>query len=161
VSDPDWLVQAKAEGRVSLDRKANPAALPGIEPCEPGATFEAVLPFPPSINHLWRHRIVTPRNGKPFVGVYTDAEGKAFMEEVALRCGRPAPLLGPLSVSVTFYPPDLRGMDLDNRLKALFDALAKSGAYVNDSQIKEIHAAFGPLCRPDGKTVIRIVPLAA
>ena len=48
------------------------------------------------------------------------------------------PLRGPIAVTVRWYRSRKAG-DLDNRLKALFDAL-EDVAFTNDNQVTEIHA---------------------
>lgn len=159
MADPDWLTRAKAEGRVSLDRKANPAALPGIEPCEPGTVFEAVFPYPPTLNTYWRHMIMPGGPGrKPWIKVYISKEGEAFKEEVIRLVGRVKPMYGPLSVSITYNPPDKRARDIDNLQKALLDSMQTAGVYKNDSQFREVFLTFGPVVH-GGRTTVRIVPL--
>jgi crossover junction endodeoxyribonuclease RusA len=90
------------------------------------------LPYPPSINKYWRHvgfRTLISREGRRF--------RKHVIEILAsLGC---KPLQGPLAVKVEVYPPDNRRRDLDNILKALFDALGHGKAYYDDSQIVELH----------------------
>lgn len=43
-----------------------------------------------------------------------------------------------LCIAIDAYPPDRRQRDLDNLLKAIFDALKYSGVYDDDSQIDDI-----------------------
>ena len=88
-----------------------------------------ILPYPPSVNHYWRHN-----KGKFYI---SDA-GKAFRKSVwAVVCQsrERKTLIGPLRVSVSFYPPDFRKRDIDNPGKALLDALQHAGVYGDDSQI--------------------------
>lgn len=88
-----------------------------------------VLPWPPSINHYWRHT----RNGH-----YISQEGKAYRELVCLACAQQDIRFGPherLMVSIEAYPPDRRRRDLDNVLKSLLDSLQCAGVYDDDSQI--------------------------
>lgn len=49
-----------------------------------------------------------------------------------------SPLDGRLSVTVLAIMPDRRRRDLDNILKALFDALTHAGVWLDDEQIDEI-----------------------
>jgi Holliday junction resolvase RusA-like endonuclease len=93
--------------------------------------MELELPYPPSVNHLWRrfrNRTVLSR------------EGRDYRRDVrlALAAGRVTPLLGPLAVSIDVNPPDRRRRDLDNLHKALLDALGRGGAYFDDSQIDRL-----------------------
>jgi len=106
------------------------------------------LPYPPSVNHYWRH--VGPR-------VLISRHGREFQEKVRLILAalRLRPLAGPLNVSVNVYPPDHRRRDLDNIQKALFDALQRGGLYEDDSQIvKLVLEKLEPV--PNGKTVVSV-----
>jgi len=91
------------------------------------------LPYPPSVNHYWRH-----------VGSVTkiSRKGRAYREKVCsiLSAVGAEPIPGPLAVDVQAFPPDRRKHDLDNILKALFDALEKGGAYHDDNQIMKLTA---------------------
>ena len=92
------------------------------------------LPTPPSANRYWR----TTRAGRR---PYLSEEAKAYkvaVRAVARSCGLPGPFLGKVAVSF-LWTRAIRSGDLDNRKKVLFDAL-QGIAYVNDSQIVEIHA---------------------
>ena len=90
------------------------------------------LPYPPSVNHYWRH--VGPR-------VLISRQGREYREFVRpiLAAIRREPLTGPLAVLMHIYPPDRRRRDLDNTQKALLDSLQAAGLYVDDSQIVDLH----------------------
>lgn len=110
--------------------------------------IELTLPYPPSINHYWRH--VGPR-------VLISRHGRQFRERVCEILARSGfqPLVGPLVLSVDVYPPDNRRRDLDNLQKALLDALQHGGLYADDSQIvKLVLEKREPFI--NGKTIIRI-----
>jgi crossover junction endodeoxyribonuclease RusA len=95
-----------------------------------GATL--VLPYPPSVNHYWRHvgpRVLLSRQGR----VYRDAVTLAVYQQGAPR------LTGRLSLTLLVRCPDRRARDLDNMLKATLDALAYAGVYASDSQIDRLH----------------------
>ena len=62
---------------------------------------------------------------------------------------------GRLAVRVTVCPPDHRRRDIDNVQKALLDALAKGGAYRDDSQIDRLEVERGPVT-PGGKVLVEI-----
>lgn len=101
----------------------------------PPTRIELVLPYPPSLNRLYR----TVRN-RPILS----AEGRAYKKLVAtkMQISRIRPLAGPLCVEVFAYRPRAAG-DIDNVLKALLDALNGHGAHgpwEDDSQIVELHA---------------------
>lgn len=89
------------------------------------------LPYPPSVNHYWRHfrgRTVISR------------EGLTFRTNVcALLAGgngpRKPPSGGRIALAMDAFPPDRRRRDLDNIQKAVLDALQHAGVYEDDNQI--------------------------
>ena len=100
--------------------------------------FEVELPWPPSINHYWRHvgyRTLISREGRKF-------RDRVVAILVAKRC---VPLRGPLTMELAVHPPDQRRRDIDNLFKSILDALQHGGAYVDDSQIIDLHARK---CKP-------------
>lgn len=87
------------------------------------------LPLPPSINHYW---------GQSGHRRYVSKTGVAFKEAVSNYVAEyNVPKLGNarLEFQVTLYPRDRRKQDIDNRIKALWDALAEAGVFDNDEQI--------------------------
>ena len=110
--------------------------------------LEFELPYPPSVNHYWRR-----------VGARTliSRGGREFRQTVCsiLAADRFEPLIGPLAVDVTVYPPDRRRRDVDNVQKALLDALQHGGAYADDSQIVRLSIEKGSPIK-GGKTIVRI-----
>jgi crossover junction endodeoxyribonuclease RusA len=111
--------------------------------------MEVELPFPPSVNHLWRR-----------VGYRTliSREGRRFRRRVVaiLEAMRVRPLAGKLAIQVEVHPPDRRRRDLDNVLKALLDALEHGGAYTDDAQIVEIHIWKCAAAAPYGKVRVML-----
>ena len=88
------------------------------------------LPKPPTINHYYGQA----RNGRRFIKPEGEIYRKEVIKEVDMAgCNR---LYGDLFFQVCYYPPDKRKRDLDNILKALQDAITKSGLIEDDSQIK-------------------------
>ena len=92
------------------------------------------LPYPPSINHYWRHfrgRTVISRGGR------------AFRDNVCslLAAGsgngpRKPPAGGRIALAMDAFPPDRRRRDLDNIQKPLLDALQHAGIYFDDHQVE-------------------------
>ena len=88
------------------------------------------LPYPPSINHYWRH----------FRGhTVISREGRAFRQNVCALLGgggpRKPPSGGRIALCMDAFPPDRRRRDLDNLQKPALDALEHAGIYEDDSQI--------------------------
>ena len=90
------------------------------------------LPYPPSINHYWRH--VGPRT-------LISREGRTFRTNVCALLGgggppiRKPPVGGRIALCMDAFPPDRRRRDLDNIQKPLLDALQHAGVYEDDSQV--------------------------
>jgi crossover junction endodeoxyribonuclease RusA len=111
---------------------------------------EIELPFPPSVNHLWRrvgNRTIVSRGGRAFCRAV----------HAALIAQGVRPMIGRLVVTIDVCPPDNRRRDLDNVMKALLDALQHGGAYHDDGQIDELHIRRG-VCVPGGRVHVRIEP---
>jgi Holliday junction resolvase RusA-like endonuclease len=107
------------------------------------------LPFPPSVNHLWRrvgHRTVLSRSGRTF-----HRSVRVILVQMGVQ-----PIAGRLAVAIDLHPPDRRRRDLDNALKALLDALQNGGAYHDDAQIDDLHIRRGD-CVPGGRVYVRLV----
>jgi crossover junction endodeoxyribonuclease RusA len=99
------------------------------------------LPYPPTINHYWRH-----------VGrkVLISAGGRAFRQNVLAEVvhshgNARFAAADRLAVAITVAPPDRRKRDLDNLLKPLLDALEKAGIYANDAQIDDLFISRLPV----------------
>lgn len=122
------------------------------------------LPYPPSVNHIWRHVVI-----RGVVRTLLSAEGRKY--RVAAREGITGePLTGRLAVRVIVYPPDRRKRDLDNVLKSL-DALSQEinkktgkvvfpGVWLDDSQIDILHVVRGPVHREGGYVRVHVREIA-
>jgi crossover junction endodeoxyribonuclease RusA len=111
---------------------------------EPMRKYEYQLPYPPSVNHTWRHK------GGQF---YVSPKTKTYRADVLAAVwsqGKPPQLECPLTVHLYVTPPDKRVRDLDNIFKVVLDALAKAGVYVDDSQIVELKAKREAVTKPGG-----------
>ena len=101
--------------------------------------IELILPWAPSVNSYYvktrTHMRISPK-------------GQNFREDVLQALSQQAPdVFLPadqrLFVEITLHVPDKRKRDLDNYLKALFDALTKAGLWEDDSQIDQLHIYRG------------------
>jgi len=90
------------------------------------------LPWPPSVNNYYRR---TTR------GVFISKNGRVFRANVRIACleqGGCKHLTGQLQMEINLYPPTRRVQDIDNLLKALWDAMEHAGVYENDKQIRRL-----------------------
>lgn len=109
------------------------------------------LPWPPTVNTMWR----SIGRGRTILG----EKGRIYRTEVAARVltsiGRPM-LDCPLSVAIAAYPPDNRRRDLDNLFKSCLDSLAHAGVYADDYQIQRLSIERREVAKP-GRLVVEIV----
>lgn len=114
--------------------------------------MQIALPYPPSINHYWRHcrgRVVIGKRGRTF---RSDVLGQ-------LRVDGREPINDRIAVCLDAYPPDLRRRDLDNIQKPVLDALEHAHVYRDDSQIDLLITRRMQPQRPEGRIDVRIQPL--
>lgn len=104
-------------------------------------TLKLVLPYPPSVNTIYQH---TAKSGR--VVKFKTAEHKRYLGAVgnAVRVAGlrdplvdALPFLGDVKLTVRLFRPRAVG-DLDNRIKALQDAL-NGVAWRDDEQVCELH----------------------
>lgn len=99
--------------------------------------IEITLPFPPSVNRLWR--------AKKGGGVYRSAEyvnwAKAAAWEIASQV-KAKSIQGPYKLTMEAVAPDKRRRDLDNLFKAVSDSLVAAQVVESDHLCREIHARW-------------------
>lgn len=112
-----------------------------------GQTLQLTLPWPPSVNRYWRS---VPMGRGRGVRVLISREGRAFRTDAIARLAglRPrGPLRGRLDVRIQLCAPTRRALDIDNRLKALLDAMQHAGVYRDDGQIDRLLIERGAVTR--------------
>ena len=90
------------------------------------------LPLPPTINHYYGQsgkRKFISEAGKKF---------RAKVQEIVALAGHKT-IEGRVSLYVAIHPATKRKQDLDNRAKALQDALTHAGVWLDDEQIDVLH----------------------
>ncbi|MEL6499751.1 MAG: RusA family crossover junction endodeoxyribonuclease [Planctomycetota bacterium] len=110
-------------------------------------TVQLTLPWPPSVNQYWRS---VPMGRGRGVRVLISREGRAFRRDAVARLARfrrQGPLCGRLDVRVELCAPTRRALDIDNRLKALLDAMQHAGVYRDDGLIDRLLVERGPVTR--------------
>lgn len=108
-------------------------------------TRHLTMPWPPSVNRIWRAvggRVILSKAARTY---------KARAARL-LPTGRvPAPLTGRLLVWLTMHPPDKltrsgKPWDIANREKLLCDALTHQRVWLDDSQIDALVILRGEPC---------------
>lgn len=117
------------------------------------------LPFPPSVNHYWRHISKGEHAGR----VLISKDGRAYRnlcvaKVIEQRVPRHT-LTGKLAVAIEVYPPDRRRRDLDNLLKGSLDALKHCGVIEDDGDIDDLHVKRGP-AEPGGLLLVTMREIA-
>lgn len=105
------------------------------------------LPLPPSVNSyrtIFRGRMGISKAGRQFKEQVSD-----YVAEYRV------PKLGNarLEMKVIIYPRDRRKQDIDNRIKALWDALGDAGVFDDDEQIDILHIERGEIKKGGGVLV--------
>jgi crossover junction endodeoxyribonuclease RusA len=101
-----------------------------------------VLPWPPSVNRIWRAilgRVVLSESARNYVPKLINK----------LPTGPVDPLRGRLFVTMLMRPPlklKNRAMDIANREKLVCDCLTKQRVWLDDSQIDMMLIARGAPC---------------
>lgn len=112
-----------------------------------------VLPWPPSVNRLWRH-VQIGRSVRTIVS----QEGREYKVAVWTACleqGAPKGIQGKVALKIKLEPPDKRKRDIDNCCKALLDALTYSGVWIDDSQVDDLHIYRADVV-PNGRVTVEI-----
>ena len=123
------------------------------------------LPFPPSVNHYWRHVVLPIGNGRKGHRVQTliSATGRkykiAVLKSVIAQRAEYG-IQNPVCVHVVFYPPNRCRRDVDNYAKALLDGIVGAGVLADDSLIRDLRLVWGDVA-PGGKAVVTIRPMPA
>ena len=118
------------------------------------------LPYPPSINHYWRHfrgRTVISRGGRTF------RDNVCSLLAAGSGNGpRKPPMGGRIALAMDAFPPDRRRRDIDNLIKSTADSLQHANIYMDDEQIDLLVARRREVV-PGGRLDVRIeeFPLTA
>ena len=112
-----------------------------------------VLPWPPSVNHYWRH-VVIGRSVRTLIS----AEGRAYKTIVEKACREqeaPIQLRQKLAVEIRLEPPDRRKRDIDNSVKAILDSLTSARVWGDDFQVDDLHV-YRTKCVKNGRVTVEI-----
>ena len=106
------------------------------------------LPLPPTVNTyrtIFRNRMGVSKEGREF---------KLKVQDYVIEHNVPKMGQKRLQMQVTLYPRDRRKQDIDNRIKALWDALADAGVFDNDEQIDILIVQRGEIRKGGGCLVM-------
>ena len=104
---------------------------------ERGLTIKITIPYPPSVNRIWR------TNGKGTT--YSSPAYKAWQKEAQwaiIGQTRGRKIIGPYHLTINAVRPDKRRRDIGNLEKALSDALVNSGFIEDDCNCEQILARW-------------------
>lgn len=109
------------------------------------------MPWPPSTNSIWRNvgsKTVLSKTARAY---RNKARGELLAQGMANK-----KLSGRVAMRVTLYPGDNRAFDIDNKLKALLDALTYSKVWLDDGQVDQILVMRSKERRKGGEAVVEI-----
>lgn len=106
------------------------------------------LPWPPTTNNLYRTAVMSDETGTVIRRVSTAVAisyRKAVGDQVLIACIPRHTLEGKrVAVSITLFAEIKTGSyDIDNRVKAVLDALQANGVLANDSQVDKLEVTRG------------------
>lgn len=69
----------------------------------------------------------------------------------------------PVTITLTYYLPDMRLRDIDNYSKAVIDKMVNDGVLMDDNFkiIQEITARFGGIDKGNARVICHVQPLTA
>jgi crossover junction endodeoxyribonuclease RusA len=106
------------------------------------------LPLPPSVNSyrtIFRGRMGISKAGREF---------KEQVQDYVVEYRVPKLGSARLEMKVVIYPRDRRKQDIDNRIKALWDALGDAGVFDDDEQIDVLMIERGEIKKGGGVLVM-------
>jgi crossover junction endodeoxyribonuclease RusA len=106
------------------------------------------LPLPPSVNSyrtIFRNRMGISKAGREFKSQVSDY----VVEYKVPKLGKAR-----LEMKIVLYPRDKRKQDIDNRIKALWDALGDAGVFDDDEQIDVLVIERGEIKKGGGCLVL-------
>jgi crossover junction endodeoxyribonuclease RusA len=124
-------------------------------PTQAGLICTLRLPFPPSVNHYWRHVQLGKRRATLISKEGRDYQGRVMGEVILHQLTAAVHPDARIAVYVLLKMPDRRRRDVDNYLKSLLDAITFAQVWRDDSQIDLLTIERGEL-EPPGAAIVEI-----
>lgn len=119
------------------------------------------LPFPPSVNSIWRRGA-----GKTYLSARAVAYRKAAAESMKVQGLIGEAIAVPVRVIIAVQLPDKRKRDLDNLAKLPFDSLTACGFWKDDDLIDDFRIVKADLLDRDydrytkkGRLILIVTPV--
>ena len=116
-------------------------------------TVELTLPWPPTVNTLHRNVRIGNRQA-----TLLSEKGREYFDAAAYEVIRQRDgtrFNGRVACEITLHAPNRRRIDIDNRIKAVLDALTKGALWVDDSQVDVLVVTRGEV-RRNGCAAVRV-----
>lgn len=121
-----------------------------------GATVELWLPWPLSVNSMYRNTnrgTLLSARGREW---FKDAQGSLLSQKKHGIC-----IQGPVDVFVCLCPPTRRAYDIDNKSKAILDALVKNAVLLDDNcnHVRKLTLEHTPDSETESGAYVTICPI--
>lgn len=113
------------------------------------------LPWPPTVNHYWRHPNKGPLAGRHLISEDGRSYRAAVHGDVLQQLRREPKIEGRIAVAISANPPDRRQRDLDNLLKGVLDAMTHAHVWIDDSQIDDLRIVRDEVM-PGGRLIVTV-----
>lgn len=118
----------------------------------PGSTIEITLPFPVSVNSIWRGGRKRVFKSAAYITWINEAHLAWLQQKPKLKTKK---IYGFYRLSVVVSPPDKRRRDLSNLIKVLEDFCQTVGIIEDDSLCRELHMVYSSILNtPHGACLI-------
>ena len=105
-------------------------------------SYEFEMPWPPTVNH-YHQPVRIGKSARIIKGQKAREYSSLIIKHMTDLCLDSEAISERLSVSIVLNPPTLRKYDVDNRTKAIFDALSDCGFWLDDEQVDRLIVTKG------------------
>jgi len=123
------------------------------------AMIRLTLPWPPSTNTIWRSLRSGPMAGRVLLSKAGREYRKSVHAAVTAQIGARGAFGGPVRVAIHLHPSTRHRLDLDNRIKAVLDALTHAAVWCDDSQVDVLIVSRGEVRPNAGCALVEVEAL--